>query len=122
MTRRPGGDGAAVAGDDRVIIQELVERIGGNFRLHRRGGRGTAILHQLHPVLHVLLRLLQEAPVLLALEQGKQRGEDAAGVADQPDLDWMPQPNARGIDVDLHGLGLSRLWQELHIGEVGARP
>ena len=69
--RGPGGHGATVAGDDGVVIQELVERIGGNLRLHRRGGRGTAILHQLHPVLHVLLRLLQEAPILLALEQGK---------------------------------------------------
>ena len=75
MARDPGGDGAGIGGDDRVVGEQLVQLVGDDLRLHRRVLPRAALLHQLVPLLHALLGLLQERAVLALLEQRQQRVE-----------------------------------------------
>ncbi len=117
---RPGRHRAAVAGDDGVVGQELVEVVRDHLRLHRLVRARAALLQQLVPLLHALLGLLQEAAILLALDQRQQRLQDALAVADQADVDRVAQADARRIDVDLDALGLAGLGIELHVGEAAA--
>ena len=117
---RPGGHGAAVAGDDGVLVEKLVQVIGDHLRLHRLVLPGAALFHQLVPLLHPLLGLLQKAAVLLGLDQGQQRFQDTPALADQADVRRKTQPDARRVNVNLDALGLARLGVELHVGEAAA--
>ncbi len=108
-----------VGGDDGVVTQELVEGVGDDLRLHWHVCAGAAFLHQLAPVRHALLRLLEELVVLL-LEQREQRGEDALCVADQGRVYGMAEPDTGGVQIDLNAPGLAGFGQELHVGEAGA--
>ena len=81
---------------------------------------GAALVHQLAPVLHALLRLLQKLAALVLLEQRKQLGQDPLAVADQADVDRIAKADPFGIEFDLDGFGLSGLRIEFDIGEARA--
>ena len=87
VAREPGGDRAGVGGDDGVVGRSLFELVRHHLRLHRLVGPRAALLHQLAPVLHPGLRLLQERAVLVAARAAAAAPGARAGVADQADLD-----------------------------------
>src|SRR3954468_23358241 len=101
VPRPPRRDGAGIARDDGVVAQALAEFMRHHLRLHRLFHEARLLVHDLVPVLHPLLRFFEEAPVGLALEQRQQRREGTPAVADQPDLYWIPQPDALWIELDL---------------------
>src|SRR4030095_2032204 len=92
--------------------------IGDNLRLHRLVSAGAALLQQLAPLLHALLGCDEEAAILFAGKQRQQRPQHIPAVADETDIRRIAEANTRGIDIDLHGLRLTRLWIELYIWEA----
>ena len=68
----------------------------------------AALVHQLAPFVHAVLRLLEERAVGLGGRGAAAGPEDALRVADQADLDRIAQADAHRIEVDLHRLGLAR--------------
>src|SRR5947209_7894424 len=63
VARPPGSDGAAVTGDDRVGWQTLAEFVSDYLRTHGLVFNSGALVHQLVPLAHALLRLLQEGAI-----------------------------------------------------------
>ncbi len=53
--------------------EQLVQLVRHHLRLHRRVAARAALLHQLVPLLHAVLRLLEEAAVLAHVELRQQR-------------------------------------------------
>ena len=49
--------------DDGVVGQELVDMMSDNLRLHRYSGRGTFFFENFVPILHRLLRFLEELSI-----------------------------------------------------------
>ena len=61
--------------------------------------------------------VFEKAPVGLEVEQGQQRVERAAAVADESDVDGVSEADPRGIELDLHRARLAGLGHELDIRE-----
>jgi hypothetical protein len=70
------------------------------------------------PFLHVGLGLFQEATVGLALEQGQQRVERRARVADERHVRRHAVSDTHGVTVDLDAPDLARLREVARVGEV----
>ena len=58
--------------------------------------------------------------LLLPLQQGQQRLKNGLRVADQGRIHLVAQADARGVELDLNALRLTRLGQELHVRIAGA--
>ena len=108
MSRSPCSNRAAVRRDNGIVVQQLVERVRNNLRLHGHIFARAAFFHQLKPALHAFLRLLQKL-VVLFLEQRQQCWKDALGVAKQADIDRVTEADAGRINLDLHTLCLPGL-------------
>ena len=106
-----------IGGDDRVVGEELVQLVRHHLRLHRHVLPGAPLLHQLPPVLHPGLRLLEEGAVRLLLEP-RQQQPAACGCCRRP---GPPRPGSAGrslgVEVDLHRPRLAGLRVELDVGE-----
>ena len=116
----PARHRAAVGRNNGVIVQELVYGVRHHLRLERLGHVRAALLHQLVPLLHVLLGRRQEALVFLRLNQRQQRAQHGLTVAGQADLDGAAQTDALRIGVDLDDTGVAGFGVELHVGEAAA--
>ena len=91
-----------------------------DLRLDRRVVARFANVHQLAPLLHAVLRFLQERAILLGLQEGKQLLQGRERIADQADVDRIAQADAPGIGIDLDGLGLLRLGIPFQVREARA--
>ena len=101
------GDRAAVGDDDRIVVEQLVELVGDDLRLHRRVGARAALVHQLAPVAACpSARASRNLPLSFFLQQRQQLGQDALAVADQADVDRIAKADPLGIELDLDRLGL----------------
>src|SRR5919201_5289252 len=120
MPRPPGGDGTAVARDDRVVAEATAQLVRHDLRLHRFITARAALLHQFPPLVHALLRGLEEGAVVFAFKEGQQRPERAPAVTDEADFDGIAQADPHWIELDLHTSGLPRLRQELDIRKGAA--
>src|SRR5690349_21341025 len=65
----PGGNCAAVAGDNRIGRQTLAELPGNHLGAHRLVFDRALLLHHLVPLAHAFLCLLQEAAIGFSLDQ-----------------------------------------------------
>ena len=61
----------------------------------------AALFHQLPPIFHAVLRVLEKASVLLAFEQRHQLAQSVSAIADQSDFDGISQADALGIEFNL---------------------
>jgi hypothetical protein len=75
--------------------------------------RRLALFHDLTPVFHFLLRLLEAASIPFACEPGQQFAEDAATVAHQSDINGKSETDPFGIKFDRYALGIARLWASI---------
>jgi len=69
VARPPGRNGPAVAAHDRSGVESPAQLVGQQLRLHRRVGARRALVRQLAPALHALLRRLQESALGLSRQQ-----------------------------------------------------
>jgi hypothetical protein len=95
----------------------LTELVSHDLRFHRLVHPAHALRHELVPLQHSGLALLEKAAIPLRLEQGQQRLQRPAAVADEPDFHGKPEPDTHGIDVELHSVRAARLGIELDVRE-----
>src|ERR1044072_6588752 len=105
----------AVGAEDGVVGEQTAELMRDDLRLERHVVTRAAVLQQLAPFLHPLLRGLEEFPVGLPPQQRQQRLQRRARIASEPELPRIAEPETTGIAVDLHGACLTRLGIELHV-------
>jgi len=116
----PRRDRPAVARDDRVVREPPAQLPGQDLRLHRRVAARAALIHELAPLRHALLRGLEEAPVAFRTEQGQERRQRPAAIAHEPDLDRIAQADPPRVQFDLDAARLPGLRQELDVREGGS--
>ena len=109
VPRRPRGDRARIGRDDRVIGKQVVDMPGDDLRLERDVVALFAGLHQVPPFLHPVLSRLQERSILTPLQQRQERFQRRPGVAAEPDVDRIAEPQPCGVPVDLHRFRLPGL-------------
>src|SRR3954469_15265346 len=116
----PGRDRAAIARDDRIVIQQPIQLISDNLGFHRQISPSAVLVHHLPPFFHSLLRGFQEAPVVLTLEQRDERHQHGFGFSYEAYVRWKAQTNARAVEVDLYALHFVRLRIEVEIWKAAA--
>ena len=115
-------DRAAIGDDDRVVVEQLVELVGDDLRLHRRVGAGAALRHQFAPV-----AACPSAPVRgtcrcrSCAQQRQQLGADALAVADEADFDRVAKPDPLRVEFDLDAACLPGLRIIFDVGEARCR-
>src|SRR6266568_4944212 len=82
----PGRNSSAVAGCNGIVRQPLSKLPGHNLWVHRFITARATFFHDLPPVLHSGLRFLKELAIGISLEQGKERLQDPAAIADEANL------------------------------------
>ena len=102
---------------NRIVPHQLIQLMGDDLRLHRTVGPRAALLQHLAPSLHALLRLFEEAAVLVHRELRQKSVKDSGRVPNQRALDRGAQADAFRIMVDLYDPRLTRLGIELDIGK-----
>src|SRR5262249_10863079 len=85
--------------------------------LHRPVHPTRALVHEIVPLAHSLLRVLEKAAVGIPAEERQQSPERATAVPYQPDLDRIAEADSHGIQLGLDGARLVWLWIELDVGE-----
>src|SRR4029078_9297051 len=94
--------------------------MGDDLRLHWLFSAGAALSHQIIPLPHAGLSILQEGPILSPLDVRQKFPQCSSAVADQPDFDGVAQTDAFWVDLDLHRTGVTRLWVKLDVGKTAA--
>ena len=74
-----------------MVIDLLAHLPRDDLGLHRQVGARAALLHELPPLAHALLRRFEEAPVVLPREQGQQLLQCTLRIAGEADLDGTTQ-------------------------------
>src|SRR5438552_11844333 len=117
VPRPPGGDGAAVAGDDSVGTQALAKFVRHHLRLHGLIGARLVGAHHLAPLFHSVLGLLQEFAIFFVAETWNKLLQGALAVAHQSNFNGITQADALGVKLDLHAASLLGLGHEFDVGE-----
>ena len=112
------GDRPAVGDDDRIVVEQLVELVRHDLRLHRRVASGVprsciSSRHSLMPFCAASRNLL----LSFFLSSGSSSDRTRLAVADEPDIDRIAQADPLGIELDLHRLRLARLRVIFDVGE-----
>ena len=118
MTRGPGRDRPRVGRDDGIIAEQIIHVPGDNLGFDRRLVPVLSSPHQLIPLSHALLGLLEERAILLRVQEGQELLQGRLGVSDHADFHRVAQADASGIDVELDGPGLIRLGIPLEVREA----
>ena len=94
----------------------MSDDLGFQRQIHPR----ATFLHELVPLLHAGLSMLEEGVIGLRMNQGEQRSQDVPTLPDQSDLGGIAESDARRIHIDLDGSGLARFRVELNVREAAA--
>jgi hypothetical protein len=117
---RPGRDRAAIATNNRIVGQELIELMRDDLGFHRKVRPTRALFHEMIPLLYPSLNAVEKSALRLALDERQQRAEDVGASSDQTDLDRVSKADPIRIDIDLHTARLARRGVELVIGKAAA--
>src|SRR5437868_3906958 len=116
----PSRNGAAVGADDGIVVQQLVQVISYHLRLHGAIEPRPALFHQFAPGVHSLLCGLQEATVLVSLQQRQEFLKNQFAVTDETDIGRVAQANTARININLHAADLARLRIKVEIRKAGS--
>src|SRR5205814_7275840 len=116
MARNPSGDRSRVGRNNCVVRGQLRKLPGNSLWLDWTIAVGVALSrHQLPPIFHSLLRLIEKFVLTLAFDECRKRGGRSLRVADKSYVNRKAQTDAIGLVVDLHTFRVTGVWQVLQL-------